>query len=112
MKAMKVIAKILAALVAVAGAVYVIATYGDKIVAWAKKLLKRAECQCDCEGDCDACECEADCTECPCQCECDACDGCECAEEEAEEAEEAAEEATEEAAAEATEEVAEEKDFQ
>lgn len=38
MKALNTILKILAALAAVAGAIYVIATYGDKIVAWAKKL--------------------------------------------------------------------------
>ena len=37
MKALNTIVKILAALAAVAGAIYVIATYGDKIVAWAKK---------------------------------------------------------------------------
>ena len=39
MKAINTIAKVLTALAAVAGVVYVIATYGDKIVAWAKKLL-------------------------------------------------------------------------
>ena len=109
MKAWKIVLKIVAALAAVAGVVYVIATYGDKIVAWAKNLLKRAECKCNCEGDCDNCECEEDCTECPCECECDACDTCECACAEEEEAEE---EAKEEATEEAAEEVAEEKDFQ
>ena len=31
--------KILSALAAVVGAVYIIATYGDKIVAWAKQLM-------------------------------------------------------------------------
>lgn len=36
---MKNIVKILTALAAVAGAVYIIATYGEQIVAWAKKLL-------------------------------------------------------------------------
>ena len=36
---MKTAIKILTALAAVAGAVYVIATYGDQIVAWAKKVL-------------------------------------------------------------------------
>ena len=35
---MKTALKILTALAAVAGAVYVIATYGDKIVEWAKKV--------------------------------------------------------------------------
>ena len=39
MKAFSIIMKILAAAAAVVGAVYVAATYGDKIVAWAKKLL-------------------------------------------------------------------------
>lgn len=38
MKAFNTIVKILATLAAIAGAIYVIATYGDKIVAWAKKL--------------------------------------------------------------------------
>lgn len=38
MKAFNTILKILAALAAVAGAIYVVATYGDKLVAWAKKL--------------------------------------------------------------------------
>lgn len=38
MKAFNTIMKLLAALAAVAGAVYVVATYGDKIVTWAKKL--------------------------------------------------------------------------
>ena len=39
MKAFSIILKILAAAAAIVGAVYVAATYGDKIVAWAKKLL-------------------------------------------------------------------------
>ena len=39
MKAFSIIMKILAAAAAIVGAVYVAATYGDKIVAWAKKLL-------------------------------------------------------------------------
>lgn len=38
MKALNTIVKILTALAAVAGAVYIIATYGEKIVAWAKQL--------------------------------------------------------------------------
>ncbi len=40
MKTFNLIAKILLALAAIAGAVYVVATYGDKIVAWAKNLLR------------------------------------------------------------------------
>ena len=39
MKTFNVIAKVLAALVAAAGVVYVVATYGAQIVAWAKKVL-------------------------------------------------------------------------
>lgn len=38
------IVKILTALAAVAGAVYVIATYGDQIVAWCKKTLASFPC--------------------------------------------------------------------
>lgn len=41
---MKIAMKILAALAAVVGVVYVVATYGDKIVQWAKNLL--ASCPC------------------------------------------------------------------
>lgn len=39
MKTFSLIAKIVAALSLIAGAVYLIATYGDKIVAWCKKNL-------------------------------------------------------------------------
>lgn len=59
MNAVKIILKVLAALAAVAGVVYVIATYGDKIVAWAKKLMGN-KCCCDCTDECDECECECD----------------------------------------------------
>lgn len=38
MKSLNTIVKILAALAAIAGAVYIVATYGEQIVAWAKKL--------------------------------------------------------------------------
>ena len=82
MKVISALLKVVAALAAIAGVVYVIATYGDKIVAWAKSLLNRTQCGCTCEGDCDACECEGDCTACECECEC-----CEETEEVAEEAE-------------------------
>ena len=44
---MKTAAKLLAALAAITGVVYVIATYGDKIVAWAKKLLASCPCKAD-----------------------------------------------------------------
>lgn len=59
MKTWKLIIKIVIALAAIAGIVYVIATYGDRIVAWARKLLNRgagAECECEC----DECDCECD----------------------------------------------------
>jgi len=79
---MKTVLKVLTALAAIAGTVYVIATYGDKIVAWAKKIL--AACPC-CNDTCE-CECEG-------ACECG--DECKCAEEAA-----AEETVTEEAVAE------------
>ncbi len=44
MKAVKIIAKILVALAAIAGVVYVIATYGNQIVAWCKKILASLPC--------------------------------------------------------------------
>lgn len=100
MKVFSLIAKIVTALAAVAGAVYVCATYGDQIVAWAKKVLASLpKCKC-CE---EACECE----ECDCAC------GDECACEEPAEEEAPAEEApVEEAPAEASgEAVADEADF-
>ena len=107
MKTVNTIIKILTALAAVAGAVYLIATYGDKIVAWAKKLLANCPCKC-CVEDCE-CECECDCDcdgECKCEGECE----CKCEKEEA--AEEApAEEVIEEIVIEESEPVAEEADF-
>lgn len=39
MKTLNAIMKVLAVLAAVAGAVYLIAAYGDKIVAWAKRII-------------------------------------------------------------------------
>jgi hypothetical protein len=41
MKAFWTIVKILAVLAAIAGIIYVIAAYGDKMVAWAKKIINR-----------------------------------------------------------------------
>lgn len=109
MKIVGTVLKILAALAAVAGAIYVIATYGDKIVAWAKNLLASCKCNCEdcdctcqCEGDCDDCQCEDDCDDCQCTC------SCECEEAPAEEA--AEETPVEEAPAEEA--VAEEADFE
>lgn len=57
MKVFTTITKILVALAAVAGAVYVAATYGDKIVAWAKKVLGTCKCCCE-NGCCGECTCE------------------------------------------------------
>lgn len=85
MKVFGIIMKIVAALAAVAGAVYVIATYGDKIVAWAKRILGIDCCCDDCDGEC-CCDGECDCEECECE-ECECCEEVE----EAEEAEEATE---------------------
>ena len=36
---MKTLIKVLTALATIAGAVYIVATYGEQIVAWAKKIL-------------------------------------------------------------------------
>ncbi len=66
MNAFKTVVKVLTALAAIAGVVYIIATYGDKIVAWAKKLLEQCPCKCKVE-ECK-CECEDEC-ECKCECE-------------------------------------------
>ena len=44
MKVFANVVKVLTALAAVAGAVYVIATYGEQIVAWAKKVLASFPC--------------------------------------------------------------------
>lgn len=49
MKVLNAIVKILTALAAVAGAVYIVATYGEQIVAWAKKTLAALpKCPCCC----------------------------------------------------------------
>ena len=51
MKPINTIVKILTALAAVAGAVYIVATYGEQIVAWAKKIWsKMPKCPC-CEDE-------------------------------------------------------------
>ena len=51
MKFVAAIAKILAALAAVVGAIYLLATYGEQIVAWCKKVMAALP-QCSCK-DCD-----------------------------------------------------------
>ena len=83
MKVAKLIAKIVVALAAIAGAVYVIATYGNQIVAWCKKVLASLPC---CDGECECC--------CGGECDCD--DECCCCEEAAEEVAEEVAEAVEE----------------
>lgn len=60
MKVFWTVMKVLAALAVIAGIVYVVATYGDKIVAWAKGLISRCKAECDifCDDeDCEGCEC-------------------------------------------------------
>ena len=49
MKAVNTVMKVLAARAAVAGTVYLVATYGDKIVAWAKNILKSLPCCAGCD---------------------------------------------------------------
>lgn len=65
MKVFNTLVKIVVALAALAGAVYIAATYGDKIVACAKKVLSSCKCccSCDCDCDCDDVECECCCCE-------------------------------------------------
>lgn len=74
MKVWKTIASVVVTLAAIAGVVYVIATYGERIVAWARNLLNRFSCSC-------CCDCECDCEDCECECECDCCECEETAEE-------------------------------
>lgn len=64
MKSFYTILKILAVLAAIVGIVFLVATYGDKIVAWFKRLLGKKRFQ----GDCDDCECDGDCENCDCDC--------------------------------------------
>lgn len=87
MKTINTILKIAAALAVAAGVIYVIATYGDKIVAWAKEMLDKCSCM-----KCNCCACEAE-------------------EEPAEEAEAAAEEPAEEVVIDDGTPVADESDF-
>ena len=64
MKTFMLILKILAILLAVAGIIFVVATYGDKIVAWFKKILRKTKpiysnkrnFDCDCFEDADEAE--------------------------------------------------------
>ena len=60
MKNFALIAKILTAIAAIVGFAYIVATYGEQIVEWAKKLLNSCPCKCTCD-DCADCECELEC---------------------------------------------------
>ena len=60
MKNFALIAKILTAVAALVGIAYIIATYGEQIIAWAKKLLNACPCKCTAD-DCANCECNLDC---------------------------------------------------
>lgn len=57
MKVFNTITKILVALATIAGVVYLAATYGDKLVAWAKKVMGARKCGCE-KGCCGECTCE------------------------------------------------------
>ena len=47
MKIVSVVAKVLAALAAAVGAIYLLATYGEQIVAWCKKVMANLPtCEC------------------------------------------------------------------
>ena len=59
MKTVNTIVKILSALAAIAGAVYIAATYGEQIAAWAKKVLASLPCNCKVEIVSEAAEEEA-----------------------------------------------------
>lgn len=65
MKVFNTVLKIVAALAVIAGIVYVVATYGEKIAAWAKNLLGKWEhlfggCCCGDDCCCDEIAAEAD----------------------------------------------------
>lgn len=63
MKAMNTIIKILTALAAIAGVVYIVATYGEQIVAWCKKTLEALpKCPKCCEVEDDDAEIEVEIT--------------------------------------------------
>lgn len=47
MNAFSVIAKLLTAIAVIAGAVFVVVVYGDKILAFIQKLLSRVGCPCN-----------------------------------------------------------------
>lgn len=59
MKTFYTILKVLAVVAAVAGIVYIVATYGDKIVAWTRKLLHGNKHH-ECDGECGCCDCDCE----------------------------------------------------
>ena len=67
MKVFRTVMKIIAALAVVAGLIYVAATYGDKIVAWAKRFWIRVKNFC-CDSVC-CCGDECCCSDEECCCE-------------------------------------------
>lgn len=62
MKALKFVMSVLAVLAAIAGVVFVVVRYGDKIVEWMKRMWARLNglCDCCCDEDCCCC-CDEDC---------------------------------------------------
>lgn len=52
MKTFATIMKIVAAMAVIAGIVYVVATYGDRIVSWARGLWAKYGWGCCCDDDC------------------------------------------------------------
>lgn len=52
MKTLATIMKIVAAMAVIAGIVYVVATYGDRIVSWARSLWAKYGWGCCCGDDC------------------------------------------------------------
>lgn len=63
MKVFNVVLKIVAALAVVAGIVYVVAKYGDKIVSWARGVFDWCKSKCCCCCGSDECCCEPSDTE-------------------------------------------------
>ena len=64
MKTFSTVMKVLAVLAALAGIIFVIATYGDKLVIWSQNLiakLRGEDCCCCCDDDC--CCCDEDCAD-------------------------------------------------
>lgn len=59
MKSGSTIAKIVAAVVVLAGIAFIVATYGDKIVAWTKRLLGKCDCNFE-DYDCEELPTEAE----------------------------------------------------